>query len=79
MKEKVISALINLLKVKSIITLLTFVAFFYLSITEKINTDNFMLIMGMIATYFFNKDSSDKKEKIINKNNDEIYEVIEDE
>lgn len=60
MKEKLISSIINLLKVKSIITLLTFVAFFYLSITRKIGSDNFMLIMGMIATYFFNKDNSDK-------------------
>lgn len=60
MKEKLISSIINLFKVKSIITLLTFGAFFYLSITEKIGSDNFMLIMGMIATYFFNKDNSDK-------------------
>lgn len=58
MKEKLISSIINLLKVKSIITLLTFVAFFYLSITKKIGNDNFMLIIGMIATYFFNKDTS---------------------
>lgn len=75
MKEKIISALASLLKVKSIITLLTFVAFFYLSITEKIASDNFMLIMGMIATYFFNKDQVDKKVKT----EDEIYEVINDE
>lgn len=60
MKEKLISKLINLLKVKSIVTLLTFVAFFYLSITEKIGRDNFMLIVGMIATYFFNKDGNTK-------------------
>lgn len=60
MKEKLISALILLLKVKSIITLLTFVAFFYLSVTEKISVDNFMLILGMIATYFFNKDKNEK-------------------
>ena len=60
MKEKLISSIINLLKVKSIITLLTFVAFFYLSVTRKIGSDNFMLIIGMISTYFFNKDNSDK-------------------
>lgn len=60
MKEKLILSIINLLKVKSIITLLTFVAFFYLSISEKIGSDNFMLIIGMIATYFFNKDNSEK-------------------
>lgn len=60
MKDKICSALVSLLKVKSIITLLTFGAFFYLSITEKIQVDNFMLILGMIATYFFNKDNNKK-------------------
>ena len=60
MKEKTISAVVSLLKVKSIITLLSFGAFFYLSVTEKITTDNFMLILGMIATYFFNKDGNTK-------------------
>ncbi len=55
MKEKIISTLLNLFKVKSIITLLTFGAFFYLSINGKMGNDNFMLILGMISTYFFNK------------------------
>lgn len=59
MKEKIINALINLLKVKSIITLLSFSAFFYLSISGKINSDNFMLILGMISTYFFNKGKTE--------------------
>ena len=56
MRDKLISQLINLLKVKSIVTILTFITFVYLSIKEKIDTDNFMLILGMISTYFFNKD-----------------------
>lgn len=56
MKEKFFLNLIELLKVKSIITILTFLTFLYLSINEKIDTDNFMLILGMISTYFFNKD-----------------------
>ena len=72
MKEKIISSIIDLLKVKSIITLLTFVAFFYLSVTRKIGSDNFMLIIGMIATYFFNKDNSDKAKN-------KSMEVIKDE
>ena len=45
MKEKLINALVSLLKVKSLITLLSFGAFFYLSVTEKINVDNFMLFV----------------------------------
>ena len=62
MKEKITNSLVSLLKVKSLITLLSFGAFFYLSVTEKIDVDNFMLILGMIATYFFNKDKTDKGE-----------------
>ena len=57
MKEKLANSLIDLLKVKSIITILSFLAFFYLSITNRIATSDFMLILSMIGTYFFNKDS----------------------
>lgn len=60
MKEKIIKALVDLLKVKSIITMLSFIAFFYLSVVGKIGTDNFMLILGMIATYFFNRNKSER-------------------
>lgn len=67
MKEKLLNAIINLLKVKSIITLLTFSAFFILSIKGVVDIDNFMLILGMIATYFFNKEkNNDSNEKIKN-------------
>lgn len=61
MKEKIYNSIIELLKVKSLITLITFIAFFYLSVVGKINIDNFMLILSMIATYFFNKDISNYK------------------
>lgn len=46
----------NILKVKSIVTIICFIAFFYLAVTEKIGTDNFMLILSVITTYFFTKD-----------------------
>lgn len=78
MKEMILKSLVSLLKVKSIITLLTFAAFFYLSVSGKIDNDNFMLVVGMIATYFFNKDQIDKT-KSNNSNQEPIYEVIEDE
>ena len=55
MKEKFMNALINLIKVKSIITLLAFGAFFVLSVNEQIDIYNFMLILGMISTYFFSR------------------------
>ena len=56
MKDKLFLNLIDLFKVKSIITILSFLTFLYLSIKGAIDTDNFMLILGMISTYFFNKD-----------------------
>ena len=58
MNEKILSNIIELLKVKSIITILSFLTFLYLSIIGRIDIDNFMLILGMISTYFFNKDKN---------------------
>lgn len=69
MKEKILTKLINLIKVKSIITIISFLTFVYLSVTGKIDTDNFMLILGMIATYFFNKDNVDPKGEFDEKSN----------
>lgn len=46
----------NLLKVKSIISLTTTFVFAYLSIKGKIDPQDFMLVLGMVFTYFFNKD-----------------------
>ena len=60
MKEKLISALVSLLKVKSLITLLSFGAFFYLSVTEKINVDNFMLIRLEWAYVFIYRNDEGK-------------------
>lgn len=60
MKEKIISQLCELLKVKSIITIIAFIAF-YLAITSRLDTDNFMLVLGMITTYFFNKDQKEEE------------------
>ncbi|MBP3461853.1 MAG: hypothetical protein J6K21_05575 [Bacilli bacterium] len=58
MEKKIISNIANLIKVKSIITLMTFTAFFYLTINNQIDIDNFMLILGMISTYFFSRNGS---------------------
>ncbi len=63
MQNKLIKQICELLKVKSIITLISFIAFFNLSMTSKLDTDNFMLILGMITTYFFNKERSDSKDE----------------
>lgn len=69
MKEKFLIKLIDLIKVKSIITILSFITFVYLSVKGKIDTDNFMLILGMIATYFFNKDNVEQKGEFNEKSN----------
>lgn len=58
MKEKIILQIIELLKVKSIITILSFLVFCYLCLKDKIGSNDFMLILSMIATYFFNKDKT---------------------
>lgn len=50
----------ELLKIKSIITLMTFGVFAYLSIVGKIDPKDFMLILGMVATYYFNKDQKEQ-------------------
>lgn len=55
--KNIINAFIELLKVKSLITLITFATFIYLTIVNRIDVDNFMMILGMIATYFFNKNN----------------------
>ena len=60
--EKIKKALIDLLKVKSIITLLSFIAFFYLSIIGRIDSDNFMMILSMITTYFFTKKNNTEED-----------------
>jgi thioredoxin-related protein len=52
--------LIQLLKVKSIITILTFGVFCYLSIIGKVDAQQFMLVLSMVATYYFAK--KDNKE-----------------
>lgn len=58
MKEK----LIELLKVKSIITILVFSVFSYLAVIGQIDAKEFMLILGMVATYYFTKQDNKKTE-----------------
>lgn len=54
--------LIELLKVKSIITILVFGVFCYLSIIGKVDAQQFMLVLSMVATYYFSK--KDNKEGV---------------
>lgn len=51
----------ELIKIKSIITLMVTIVFSYLSIIGKIDSNEFMLILAMVFTYYFNKDNKEIK------------------
>lgn len=61
--ENFIKRLTDLLKIKNIITLMAMTVFMVMALTGTIQTDNVMLVVGMIVTYFFNKDITDSKER----------------
>ena len=52
----------DLLKVKTIITLMSFTVFCYLAIIGKIEAKDFMIVLMAIVTYYFNKDQKEVKE-----------------
>jgi hypothetical protein len=52
--------LTKLLKVKTIITLLITFLFCYLSIKGVLPVDTITMVIGMVFTYYFNKDNVDK-------------------
>ena len=56
------NALINLLKVKTIITLLSVLTLVYGFIVNKIDSEMFIPIVSMIITYYFNKDTKEVNE-----------------
>lgn len=56
------NALINLLKVKTIITLAITGVFVYLSVAGKLPIETTTMVIGMVFTYYFNKkDKGDDK------------------
>lgn len=59
--ENFITRLTDLLKIKNIITLMATIVFMVLALSGTIGTDNVMLVVGMVFTYFFNKDVKDKE------------------
>ena len=54
-------AFINLLKVKSLITLAIVGAYIFLSITQVISPEAFAGVAGSILTYYFHRETKDKK------------------
>lgn len=59
MMNELIKRATELLKIKNIITLMATIVFVVLALDGTIGTDNVMLVVGMVFTYFFNKDIKD--------------------
>lgn len=55
-------ALINLLKVKTILSMLFSVTTCYLAVKGKISMETFIALTASIITYYFNKKDGDKNE-----------------
>lgn len=53
--------LTDLISVKSIITIMTFGVFSYLSVLGKIDTKDFMVVMMMVVTFYFAKKDITKE------------------
>lgn len=49
--------LVNLLKVKTIITLATTALFIYVAVKEILPVETTSMVIGMVYTYYFNKDN----------------------
>ncbi len=60
MKNEIIKGILNLIKVKSIITLLAAFTFVYLATNNKIETATVTTIIVMVFQSLFGKDKSDK-------------------
>ena len=62
-------ALINLLKVKTILSMLFSVTTCYLAVKGKISMETFVALTTAIITYYFNKKEGDKNEWRTKRNN----------
>lgn len=51
-------ALVDLIKVKTIITLAITIVFCYLSISKEMPIETTTMVIGMVFTYYFNKDKN---------------------
>jgi hypothetical protein len=57
--EYLLKKIADLFKIKNLITLLATLVFVVLALRGTLGTDNVMLVVGMVFTYFFNKDFKD--------------------
>lgn len=60
MKEKFVSAIVELLKVKTIVTLALIFTTCYLALKDRIDIAVFTTLVSAVITYYFTKKDSDK-------------------
>ena len=58
--ETVIKNLANLLKVKTIVTLVVCIVFSVLALNGTINADNVMIIVSMVVSFYFGTQAEKK-------------------
>lgn len=60
--------ILNLLKVKTIVTLLVTLVFCYLAVTGKISSDQVMTIFGMVIAFYFGTQAEKRNEETTENN-----------
>ena len=64
MKEMLVKAIVNLLKVKSLMTIAVMVVFVILSLKGKLEPTLTASVITAVMTYYFNKKDDDKGDDI---------------
>ena len=59
-KMELLKNLANLVKVKTIVTLIVVAIYAYLAVTEKITADNVMIITSMVVSFYFGTQAERK-------------------
>lgn len=62
--EQLAFQLVELLKIKSIVTIIAMIVFAKLSLSGTIKVDNVMLILNTIIIFYFNKKNNDKIDEL---------------
>ena len=57
---EILKNLANLVKVKTIVTLVVIAIYAYLAVTEKITADNVMIITSMVVSFYFGTQAERK-------------------
>ena len=58
--EKILNKLADLLKVKSIVTLICMIVFATLSVNGALEAKDVMIVITAVTTYLYNKDTTEK-------------------